>query len=217
MKIKLLIVDDHSLVREGLQSIFMKDADIETIDEAGNGLEAILKAGKNKPDVVVMDYDMPKYNGIYGTRELLKQQPGTPVLLLTLYKDKEHILEAINAGVKGYISKEAKCQEILAAIKALHTGNSWFKGEIAEMITQYLIDSATGKPRRKANKVLTARETEIACLFAEGDHSTEIGDKLGISKRTVEVHKTNIFKKLNLKSNTELLRYAIRNNMIKIT
>lgn len=216
MKIKLLIVDDHAVLREGIKEIFAKDTDIETIEEASNGLDAVLKAAKNKPDVVVMDFEMPKYNGIYAAKEMIKQQPGLPVLLLSMFNDKEHILEAINAGVKGYLGKDTRIQEILQAVKELHSRGTWFKGEIAEIITPYLIATASGQSSLYPNNGLTPREIEITCLYAEGKKSTEIGKKLSISKRTVEVHKANIFKKLNLSSTIELFRYAIHNNIVKI-
>ncbi len=216
MKIKLLVVDDHAVLREGIKEIFAKDTDIETIEEASNGLDAVLKAGKNRPDVVVMDFEMPKYNGIYAAKEMIKQQPNLPILLLSMFNDKEHILEAINAGVKGYLGKDAKLHEILLAVKELHNRGTWFKGEIAEIITPYLIATASGQSNSDSNNGLTPREIEITCLYAEGKKSIEIGSKLNISKRTVEVHKANIFKKLNLSSSIELFRYAIRNNLVKI-
>ncbi len=214
MNIKLLIVDDHAALREGMQKIFSEDADIESIEEAGNGLDALLKASKNKPDVVIMDYEMPKYDGIYASKELLKQYPGLPVLLLSMFGDKEHILEAIRAGVKGYLSKEVRTSEILLAVKALYNRGTWFRGEIAEMITPYLIDTVSGQPLLHADRGLTSRETEIIRHYADGKTSSQIGKKLGISKRTVEVHKANIFKKLNVNSSIELLRYAIHNNIV---
>jgi len=217
LKIKLLVVDDHAVLREGMKEIFARDTDIESIEEAGNGLEAVLKAAKNKPDVVVMDFEMPAYNGIYAAKEMIKQQPGLPILLLSMFNDKEHILEAIHAGVKGYLGKDSKIQEILHAVKELHNRGTWFKGEIAEIITPYLIATASGQSGLYPNNVLTPREIEITCLYAEGKNSVEIGKKLNISKRTVEVHKANIFKKLNLKSTIELLRYAIRNDLVKVS
>ncbi len=216
MKIKLLVVDDHEVLRKGMKEIFAKDTDIDTITEASNGLDAVLKADENRPDVVVMDFEMPKYNGIYATKEIIKQHPGIPILLLSMFVDKEHILEAINAGVKGYLGKDTRIQEILQAIKELHNRGTWFKGEIAEIITPYLVATASGQSNLHPTNGLTPREIEITCLYAEGNKSIEICKKLTISKRTVEVHKANIFKKLNLKSTIELLRYAIHNNIVKI-
>lgn len=216
MKIKLLIVDDHAVLREGMKEIFAKDTDIESIDEASNGLDAVIKAGNNKPDVIVMDFEMPSYNGIYAAKEITKQQPGIPILLLSMFNDKEHILEAIHAGVKGYLSKDSKIQEILQAVKELYNHGSWFKGEIAEIIAPFLIAEASGQSNPYAHNELTTREIEITGLFAEGKNSTEISQKLNISKRTVEVHKANIFKKLNIKSTIELMRYAIHHKIVKI-
>ncbi len=216
LKIKLLIADDHASLREGMQKIFSEDSDIEYVEEAVNGLDAILKAARNRPDVAILDYEMPKYNGIYAAKEMIKQQPGLPILLLSMFNDKEHILEAINIGVKGYLSKEARISEILSAVKELYNRGTWFKGEVAEIIASHVIASASGDARIHINNTLTPRETEITCLFSEGKTSIDIGKKLNISKRTVEVHKANIFKKLNVKTTIELMRYAIHNHLIKI-
>ncbi|MEI6899513.1 MAG: response regulator transcription factor [Bacteroidota bacterium] len=215
MKINLLIVDDHMMFREGVRKIIMEDPDFEMVSEAENGLDAVIQAGINPPNVVIIDYDMPIYNGIYGIKELLKQQPGLPILLLSMFKDKEHIFEAINAGAKGFLNKMAKTQELIIATKAVYNGETWFKGEIAEIISSFVVDNAKGHMKLQTDDILTTREKEITSLFAEGFSAQEISAKLSISKQTVQVHKANIFKKLNLHNNTELLRYAIRNNMTK--
>jgi DNA-binding NarL/FixJ family response regulator len=203
------------MFREGLRKLIIDDADFESVDEADNGLDAVIKAGINPPDVVIIDYDMPIYNGIYGTKELIKQQPGIPVLFLSMFKDREHIFEAIKAGAKGYVNKMTKTDELVKAAKALYNGGTWFKGEIAEVISSFVIDNVKGQVKFQSEDVLTHREKEITSLFAEGFSASEISTKLSISKQTVQVHKANIFKKLNLHNSTELLRYAIRNNLTK--
>lgn len=217
MKINLLLVDDHPVLRKGLSHLISSYSEIGKIEEAANGLEAVLKAEKNMPDIVVMDYDMPIYNGIYGTRELLKLNPSLPVLLLSMFRDKDHILEAIHAGVKGFVSKDAQIEEVMDAIRALHEGRNWFKGNIAETLISDWINNLKGQPRKEADQVLTIREIEIVKLFAEGNSSTEIATILSISNRTVQVHKANIFKKLGINNNTQLIKYAIRNNILKMS
>lgn len=211
-----MIADDHVMFREGLRKIILSDNDFESVEEADNGLEAIIKAGKNPPDVVLMDYDMPMYNGIYGIKELLKQQPGLPIMLLSMFKDKEHIFEAINAGAKGYMNKMTRTEELITGIKELYNGSTWYKGEVAEIISSYVVESTKGHIKFQSESILSHREREIIALFAEGLSAAEISDQLSISKQTVQVHKANIFKKLKIHNNVELLRYAMKNNLAKI-
>lgn len=194
-----------------------EDPLIGNIGEAKNGLTALMKAREMKPDVVIMDYDMPHYNGIYGTRELIKEQPDTKVIMLSMYQTKEFIIEAIQVGVKGFVLKEGNAEELIAAIKAVHGGGTWFKGPVAEIITPYLIAATTGQPLEGTPQVkLSAREMEVLCLFAEGLTARDIAAKLDISKRTVEVHKAKIFKKIGIHNTAELIRYAVKHNLIKI-
>ncbi len=217
MAIKLLIVDDHSIVREGLIRMLSEDTSFGMIAEAKNGLTAVMKAREIHPDVVIMDYEMPHYNGIYGTRELLKELPETKVIMLSMFQTKEFIMEAIQVGVKGFVLKEGHSDELIAAVKAVYKGETWFKGPVAEIITPFLIAQATGQVVDNNIKALSARETEILCLYAEGLSAKEIGEKLEISKRTVEVHKAKIFKKLDIHNTAELIRYAVKNNLIIIS
>ncbi len=216
MAIKLLIVDDHAMVREGLSRMLAEDSFIGQIEEAKNGLAAVIKAKEMRPDVIIMDYDMPHYNGIYGTKELLKEYPGAKVLMLSMFQTKELILEAIQAGVKGFVLKEGNADELVGAIKAVHAGQTWYKGNVAEIIAPYLIAASTGQPQPQQKSNLSKREKQILCLFAEGLSAKEIAEKLSISKRTVEVHKSKIFKKLYIHNTAELIRYAIRNNLTTV-
>jgi DNA-binding NarL/FixJ family response regulator len=216
MPIKLLIVDDHAMVREGLSRMLGEDSFVGQIDEAKNGLAAVIKAKEMQPDVIIMDYDMPHYNGIYGTKELLKESPDAKVLMLSMFQTKELILEAIQAGVKGFVLKEGNADELIGAIKAVYSGQTWYKGNVAEIIAPYLIAASTGQQQTPQKGSLSKREKEILCLFAEGLSAKEIGEKLNISKRTVEVHKSKIFKKLYIHNTAELIRYAIRNNLTKL-
>lgn len=212
---KILIVEDHNMVREVLSKL-MRDADKKyQVVEAKNGLEAVLKAHEEKPDVVIMDYDMPVYNGIFASRKLQQELPDIPVLMLSMYQSKEHIMDAVQAGVKGYLPKEARSEELLEAVKALKKGGNWFKGDVAEIIAANISLSENKKVKRKKSQ-LTARELQLTQYFVEGMQSAEIAELCHISKRTVEVHKSNIFKKLGIRNNTELIRYAIRNQLVKI-
>jgi DNA-binding NarL/FixJ family response regulator len=205
------------MVREGLIRMLAEDPQIGNIGEAKNGLTAVMKAREMKPDVVIMDYDMPHYNGIYGTRELLKEQPNARVIMLSMFQTKDFIIESIQVGVKGFVLKEGNSEELIAAVKAVHNGSTWFKGPVAEIITPYLIAATTGKQVETPSKSrLSSREMEVLCQFAEGLSAKEIAEKLDISKRTVEVHKAKIFKKLGIHNTAELIRYAVKHNLIKI-
>jgi DNA-binding NarL/FixJ family response regulator len=205
------------MVREGLIRMLAEDPQIGRIDEAKNGLTAVMKAREMKPDVVIMDYDMPHYNGIYGTRELLKEQPNARVIMLSMFQTKDFIIESIQVGVKGFVLKEGNSEELIVAVKAVHNGSTWFKGPVAEIITPYLIAATTGKQVETPSKSrLSSREMEVLCQFAEGLSAKEIAEKLDISKRTVEVHKAKIFKKLGIHNTAELIRYAVKHNLIKI-
>lgn len=205
------------MVREGLIRMLAEDPQIGNIGEAKNGLTAVMKAREMKPDVVIMDYDMPHYNGIYGTRELLKEQPNARVIMLSMFQTKDFIIESIQVGVKGFVLKEGNSEELIAAVKAVHNGSTWFKGPVAEIITPYLIAATTGKQVETPSKSrLSSREMEVLCQFAEGLSAKEIAEKFDISKRTVEVHKAKIFKKLGIHNTAELIRYAVKHNLIKI-
>lgn len=217
MKIKLLIADDHALVRGGLKSMLNDDAEIEEIIEAVNGHEAITKAREFKPDVVVMDYEMPNFNGVYATREILKELPDTRIILVSAHHSREYIMEGIHAGIRGFLPKEARSSELLQAIKALARGETWFRGSTAELLAPGFVDSIhPTKGHTHQEPVLTPREKEIVRFLAKGMNSHEIAKKLSISKRTVDVHKFNVFKKLDIANSIELMRYAIRHKLVKV-
>lgn len=216
--LKILIVDDHTMVREGLKRVLAGEEALKNpvILEAKDGREAVLKAREQKPDVVIMDYDMPNYDGLYGTRELLKVFPDLKVIMLSTYMAKDVILESVQAGVKGFLLKEEKTDTLSAAIQAVNSGQTWFKGQIAEIIAPYFIAASTGHHEKELKEeALSSREREILVMFAEGLTAREIAQELNISKRTVEVHKARIFKKRQLHNTAQLVRYAVQHNLTK--
>ncbi len=216
-KISLLLADDHSLVRHGMRELLSNEKVIGDIIEAKNGHEAVMMFRSHLPDVVVMDYEMPNFDGIYATRQIKEEQPETPVLLVSAHSSLVHIMEGIQAGVSGFIPKAAPAEELVSAIIELASGGTWFKGEVAELIAPGLInDSVNGNIRGKTrNKGLSQREKEVLKLFAVGKNAEEIANELSISKRTVDVHKSNIFQKIKVKNIAGLVCYAIKNNMVK--
>lgn len=211
---KILIVEDHKMVSEGFRELLLNVDTVTQVDHAKNGLEAVSKTKEVLPDVVIMDYDLPVYDGIFGTKEILEVFPQMPILMVSVYKRKEIIIEAIRAGVKGFLPKEARAEEMIQAVKALHKGEYWFKGKIAEVAVELLAMQTRKEHRSKST--LTKRQTEVVRLLAEGLKHSDIAEELKISLRTVEVHKRDIFKRLNVSSNTELLRYAIKNKLVEI-
>mgnify|MGYP001109098297 CR=1 FL=1 len=216
MGINILLVDDHQTVRDGLKFILSQDSEIGKIDEAEDGYEAVIIAGKSNPDVVILDYEMPNFNGIYAAKKLIKDKPEIGILMFSYYNDRERVYEAIQAGVKGFVTKECHSNEIIDAVKSIGSGGTWFKAEIAELITPFLIASTNGDRVNRSTGILTNREKEVVRLVAEGSKSSEIAEKLSISVRTVDVHRANVLKKLNLKNLPELIRYAFHNKLVEI-
>ncbi len=216
MKIKLLLVDDHALVRSGVRSLLSQSSAIGQIKEASNGQEAVKIASDFKPDVIVMDYEMPNFNGIYATREIVNSDPDAKIIMVSAYLSRNHIIEGVQAGIRGFLPKEAKTSELVEAIEALTAGEIWFKGVVAELIAPLLVDWVKNGHRPRVNSGLTKREKEIVSLLAGGFSPKAIADRLSISKRTVDVHKSNVFKKLKINSITELLRCAVRQGLVKI-
>ena len=216
MKINILLADDHALVREGMRSLFTKDEAFGDIVEAVNGHDAVQMARKHHPDVVVMDYEMPNFNGIYATGEIMKDLPDTKVILVSAHMTREHVVEGIHAGIRGFLPKECRTSELIEAIKALHAGETWFRGEIAELIAPSLVDIVKNGRKVRRNGTLSPREKEITRMLATGMSPKNVAEKLCISKRTVDVHKSNIFRKLKINNISELVRYAIRQGMVKV-
>ncbi len=205
-KIKILLVDDHTIMRDGIRALLGIHDDIEIVGEASEGKEAIEKADELAPDVVIMDIAMPGMDGLEATRRITKKNPKTKVLVLSQYGDKEYILQAVRAGATGYVSKRALGTELALAIRSLHHGGSFLQPAGAKAVIEGLLSQAEKDPYDK----LTAREREVLKLIAEGKSSKEIADLLFISPRTAERHRANIMEKLNLKKTADLVKYAIQ-------
>lgn len=215
-KTTVLIADDHALVREGIAAFLKLCDDIEVVAEATDGLEAIEKAKKFNPDVVLMDISMPKLGGLEATIEIKKMNPDIRILVLTQYDDKEYVSRFLKAGVSGYILKRAVGSELVSAIRAVNRGEFYLFSSIASnVVAEYL-----GKEREKAMEDpyerLTDREKQVLKLLAEGSTHKEIGDMLAISTKTVIAHQTNISEKLGIGSRTGLIKFAIQRGIIKI-
>lgn len=207
--IKILLADDHSLVRHGFRMILSAQPDMEIAGEAGNGREAVELVQKLKPDVVVMDVTMPELNGIEATRRLIELSPRTRVLALSMHKDAVYVREILRAGGRGYLLKDSADADLLAAVRAVAKGEGYLSPGVS--------DAVLSDYRRHVTDpldLLTTREREVLQLIAEGKTNKEIATSLTLSVYTVEAHRGRLMEKLNLHSTGELVRFAIRSGLI---
>ncbi len=211
-KIKLLVVDDHAILRDGIRALLDLYDDIEIVGEAPEGKEAIKKAQDLMPDVVIMDIAMSGMDGLEATRRIRKQSPKVKVLVLTQHDNKEYILSAIKAGAAGYIPKRALGSELASAIRAVYKGNSF----LYPSATTALIEDYLRQVEEEPYDRLTNREREILKLIADGHTSREIADMLFISLKTVLGHRTKIMEKLDIHNRTQLIKYAMRKGLVSM-
>ncbi|MCB2181567.1 MAG: response regulator transcription factor [Desulfobulbaceae bacterium] len=223
-KIKVLLVDDHDVVRTGLKALLNIEEDLEVIGEAVNGADGISKVAELHPDVVVMDITMPTMDGMEATRKLSQGYPDALVLALTVHEDKQYFFEMLAAGAKGYITKQAAGEELVFAIRAIAAGNVYLQPALARwLIDDYQRLSISAPAAREPHdtdptglKVLSQRELEVLELVAQSHSTPEIAAQLGLSPKTVSRHRERIMKKLNLHSATELVKFAIRTGLIDL-
>jgi len=214
-KIKILIADDHRLVREGMEAILSTAQDVDVLGMVPSGEEAINFARSNRPDVVLMDILMPGMSGIEAARWIKEIDPRIRIILVTMEISKEYVSAGIKSGVDGYMPKDVSKKILLEAIRTVYAGEQYFSSEVKKMISE---DPDTGEKVMKPKKVLpnqlTQREREVLELVASGNANKDIAETLRISVKTVETHKTHILIKLGLNNNAELMRYAKKNNAI---
>lgn len=215
MTTRLLLVDDHAVVRSGLRMLLSAEGDTEIVGEAGTAAEAIDLAARVSPDVILMDIGLPDLSGIEATRRIKERFPGVAIVALTIHEDEEYFFKMLDAGASGYVPKRAAPEELLTAIRAAASGEVYLYPSLAKLlVTDYLRQDHA--PAEKANlDGLTEREREVLTYLAEGADNGEIAAALVISPKTVERHRENIMGKLNLHSRSELVRYAIRRGIIK--
>ncbi len=222
--VRIVLVDDHDVVRTGLKAYLDTQPDIVVIGEGGNGFDAIKMAQEMRPDVIVMDISMPGMDGLQATREIKKTYPGCKVLALTVHADKQYFFEMLMAGAAGYITKQAAADELLAAIRAVAAGQVYLQPALAVWLLedyQRLAGNSgahdshleRGRPAGDLS-VLSERELQVLKLVAESKSNNEIGDILGISPKTVARHRERIMNKLNIHSVVELVRFAIRTGLV---
>ena len=214
-KITILLVDDHTVVRQGLRALLESEDDMEVVGEAENGRQAVQFVRENAPDVVVMDVAMPLLNGLEATRQVLKTAPSTRVLVLSSYSDDDCVHQLNDAGVSGYLIKQTAADDLIVAIREVRKGNVFFSPAIARRLrTQCREAFANGQPGRKSVE-LTSRETEVLQLIAEGLSNKQIAAELCISIKTVEKHRQQVMNKLNIHEIAGLTRYALSRGMVE--
>jgi len=215
-KIRVLVTDDHAIVRDGICALLALTGDIEAVGEATNGREALEMVTRLSPDIVLMDIVMPLMDGLEATRRIHKESPETKVIVLTQYEDKEYVLPVIKAGASGFISKAAASSELTSAIRAVYYGDSFLSPSIARLLVEDYRQIARVGKNKDASEQLTDREREILKLLAEGYSTREIARMLVISPKTVERHKTNLMAKLDIHSRLDLFKYALRKGIITV-
>jgi two-component system, NarL family, response regulator NreC len=216
MSTRILLVDDHAVVRMGLRMLLEAEENLEIVGEADTAAEAIKASGLLKPDIVLMDIGLPDRSGIEATQAIKHQRPETSVIALTIHEDEEYFFRMLEAGASGYVPKRAAPEELLDAIRIAAAGDVYIYPSLAKLLVRdYLSQQSEFQPDESPLNSLTPREQEVLTLLAEGQSNSQIASTLNISPKTVSRHRENIMGKLNLHSRTELVKYAIRKGIIQ--
>jgi DNA-binding NarL/FixJ family response regulator len=211
--VRVVLVDDHALVRQGFRRILEDDPDITIVGEAGNGLDAIAVVKKSDPDVVVMDMSMPEMNGLHATMELVKQRPGTKVLILSMYSDEQYVRNALDAGARGYILKNAIDNDLTRAVKAVAAGEQYLSPDLSTMLIKAIQSGAFEKSSDPYDR-LTQREKQVLQLIAHGKSNKEIAVMLDLSVNTIAVHRANLMSALGVHKTAELVLFAVKKGLV---
>jgi two-component system, NarL family, response regulator NreC len=212
--IRILLADDHTVVRKGLRLLLESQPGFQVIAEAANGREAVTLAEQNQTDVVVMDVAMPLLNGIEAARQISAKLPQTSIVFLSMHSDESYVLRALKAGARAYLLKDSAEHDLIQAIEAVTDGKAFFSPAISKMLVEDYVRQMQERQVEDSYELLTTREREILQLLAEGKNNKDVANLLNLSLYTVETHRSNIFQKLNLHSGAELILYAIRKGVI---
>ncbi len=212
MTIRILLADDHRIMREGLRSLLQGEPDIEVIAEVENGRKAVKLANKLKPDVVIMDVNMPELNGMEATRQIMSEVEGVKVIALSMMSDRRFVLGMLKSGVSGYLLKDCAFEEMAVAIRTVMNGQTYLSPAIAGTVSSFISEQSEAS----GIEGLTPREREVLQLIAEGHSSKDIAGSLNVSIKTVETHRQNIMKKLKLGSVAELTKFALREGLTSL-
>ena len=216
-KIRILLADDHTLIRSGIATLLQSIKDFSVVGEAEDGEDAVHKTGELRPDVIVIDLSMPKLSGIEATKIIKKRYPETNVLVLTMHENEEYVYQILKSGASGYVLKSAGRDELAAAIRAAAKGEKYFSPKISQLMAEGYVKRVEKGPSdsTKGDVLLTRREREILALVADGMTNQQIAEQLFISPRTVDTHRTNIMQKLDIHDLANLVHYAIEHGIIK--
>ncbi len=213
-QIRILLADDHNVIRRGIRLLLESEADFNVVAEAADGRMAVEQALANKPDVVVLDISMPQLNGIDAAQRMTEALPGTAIVVLSMHADEGYVLRALRAGAKGYLVKNSAEGDLIEAIRTVSQGRAFFSPEIGRMLVEDYIREVRARGVTDSYELLTTREREILHMLAEGKSNKEIASLLNLSLFTVETHRRNLQEKLNLHSIAELILYALRKGVI---
>ncbi|MGO8990075.1 MAG: response regulator [bacterium] len=213
-KVRIVIAEDHTILREGLRSLLSSNVNFEVVGEAGDGREAIRQVKKLKPDLILSDLSMPRMNGMEAIKEIKRESPATKILVLTVHRAEEYILATFRAGADGYLLKDSTHSELLMAVKKVLSGTHYISPEISEKVIEGYIEGKKSLKSRTSWETLTQREREILKLIAEGYRNKEIAGDLCISVKTVEKHRANLMEKLDLHSIQALTTFAIEKGLV---
>lgn len=213
-QIRILLADDHNVMRKGLRLLLENESDFTVVGEAADGRQAVAKAEETKPDVAVLDIAMPNLSGIEAAQRIISASPHTAVVILSMHSDESYVLRALKAGAKGYLLKDSAEGDLIAAIRAVCQGKTFFSPEISKMLVEDYIREIRTRGVDDSYELLTSREREILQLSAEGKTNKEIAASLNLSPYTVETHRRNLLEKLDLHSAADLILYAVRKRVI---
>jgi RNA polymerase sigma factor (sigma-70 family) len=212
--IRILLAEDHAVMRTGLRLVLERQPDFRVVCEASDGREAVSFAQQHKPDVILMDIGMPNLNGIDAARQITTSLPQTSVVILSMHSDEAYVLRALKAGARGYLLKESAESDLIAAIRAVHNGKAFFSPAVSRMLVEDYVRQLQDREIEDSYELLTMREREVLQLVAEGKSNKEIAAMLNVSAYTVESHRGNLMEKLNLHAVPELILYAVRKGVI---
>lgn len=213
-KIRVLLADDHGVVRKGLRFLLESEGDIEVVGESSDGRQAVQDAETLRPDVIVMDIAMPRLNGIEATSQIVKRSPDSSVIVLSMYSDEEYLVRALTAGAKGYLLKDSAESDLVAAVRSVSGGRPFFSPSIASTLLEDYVRQLQQRGLSDSYDLLSDREKEVLQLLAEGKTNKEVATVLNLSTHTVETHRTHLMQKLNLHNTAEIVLYAVRKKII---